>query len=181
MLIDQPAPLEARSIQENRAQDKRQRPPDQKRSAAVALQPFLRQMDRDTAGQQADAQEDRRLQNLPRGRSSETLTYIEDVGHHEDREDGGFRNNQAGHGHAAAIRQLPSPRGFRKRNGECAHCSCLTGTRCPYLRDASGPRVAGGWRPQGRSQSYRPAAAMLPTIPASMRPTDRSPPYRPSN
>src|SRR4030095_14421657 len=111
-------------------------------------------MNRETAGQQAERVEDGDLEHLTRRRPAQALPHVIQVGHDENREDGGLRPDEGDHGDFPARREAPCCGRVKSRLDdrwrECAHESLrVTRSGCPDLPDASSPTTVYDWRRQG--------------------------------
>src|SRR5262249_19135125 len=86
--------------------------------SSVAFQNLPREVDRQTARQQTNAVEDRRFQHFAWSWPGEALPHIEQIGHNEDREDGGLSEDETRHAYLPAIWEFPS---FRYLRQQCRH------------------------------------------------------------
>src|SRR5258707_15457049 len=80
-------------------------------------------MHRDAAGQQANSEEDRRLEHLRRSRAAEVLADVIKVGNDEDSEDRRLGEDQARHRNLTPIRKCPGLRRFKEDWRGSAHAS----------------------------------------------------------
>src|ERR1700733_10038654 len=117
--IDKPVPFLTRAEQKQPANNECQKPQDSEDALLAALQKFGGQVYGYAAGQKADGIKHRRFKDLARGWSTEALPCIEEIGHHEDRKDGGLGDDERGHSDLAAIGKNPGSRGLSDWN--CAH------------------------------------------------------------
>src|SRR5215469_16652269 len=165
-------PLAKCACEEDRSQGDGQKPPHREGTHFPTPQQLQRIVDRQTAGKQADGEEDRNTEDILRLGSGNALADVKHVGDDEDREDRGLGGNQAVHGDRSSGWRIPSEIISRDGDRPCAHEL----TRIPNqdLPDASGPTAGGGCGPREWPRSCTPAAAKGWTIRASMRPRDRS-------
>ena len=103
--VDQPVPFLARAEKKDARPERMSETTSSGSPALAAFQELRREVDRDTARQQANGVEDRRFEHFARRRSGEALPHVEEIGHDENREDGRLGNDETGHGDLAAIRE----------------------------------------------------------------------------
>src|SRR5258707_13897423 len=121
VLVDQPVPFLRGAEQERSAERDREQPEPDERAARAALERLAREVDGEAARQQADREQDRRLEHFARGRPAEALAHVVEVGHDEDGEDRGLRDDQAGHADGAAIGEPPVRGRLVTRDRDGAH------------------------------------------------------------
>jgi hypothetical protein len=114
MLVDQPVPFLAGTIQKRAAKNDCEDPATKKGAESISCKRFRGQMDRQAARQQADRVEDGRFKHFPRSRSCEAFPYIEQIRHDKDREDRRFGNDESSHRDLASIGKPPGCRRLRE-------------------------------------------------------------------
>src|SRR5262249_15058396 len=101
------------------------------------------------------------------GRPAEALAHVEEVSDHEDREDRGLRDDQAGHAYGAAIGQAPVRGRLVTGDRDGAHDARLIDQREPDTSSRgssrraviqSSSRARTSWWLVSLSTSWRPAA-----------------------
>src|SRR5262245_4003633 len=165
-------PLPKCACEECRSQCDGQKPPQRERTYSPISQQLQRKVDRQTAGKQADGEEDWNVQDIFRLGSGKTLADIKDIGDNENRENRGLGGNQAPHCDRSPGWKIPSEIICRDSYRPCAHE--LTRIANQDLPDASDPTADDGFGPRGWLRSCRPAGAKWWTIRASRHPRDRS-------
>src|SRR5262245_6180190 len=88
VFVDQTVPFAARAVKKEGAQNDRERPQTQESASAILFKELSSEVDCETAGPQADREEDGDLQDLARRWSCEALPHVIEIGNDENREDG---------------------------------------------------------------------------------------------
>src|SRR3974390_327038 len=123
LVVNQVMPFAAGAEEEEAAQQDGEEPGSKESSSLASLAKFLRKVNGDAAGEQADGEEDRRFQDFSRRGTREALSDVVDVSDNEDRKDRRFPDDEACHRDLAAIRKRP---GLRDSGCEFAHSSVLS-------------------------------------------------------
>src|ERR1700738_3377643 len=112
-VVDQVAPLARCTIEKDRSERKRQKPPECEGANLSPLQRLHGKVNRQTARKQTNGEEDRGMQHLFGCRPRQTLTDVKEVSHHKNGKNRRLGRNQAVHTGAAAWRKLPRDIGGR--------------------------------------------------------------------
>src|SRR5580692_12864334 len=92
-----------------------------KSKSNAALQTLRGEVNRQTAGQQTNRVEDRRLEDLARCRPRHTFSQVKEICDDENRKDRRLSDDETGHRHLPTRWQTPLGRRVRKYRCHCAH------------------------------------------------------------
>src|SRR5208282_1865210 len=128
-------PFGGGSIHESGTQRDSREPPRAESSHATPAKRSHGQVNRQTAGEQANRVKDRDTENFLWCRPRQAFTNIEKVGNYKDREDRRLRRDQAEHSNGATRRTIPLNRPCYS-HGSRVHSVSLIRISSPDLRDA---------------------------------------------
>src|SRR5262245_24566461 len=112
MFVNEAVPFPPGAEQKEATENNRERPQSKECRAILAFKRSAGEVNRDTAGQQADREKDRSLQYFSRSRSRHAFSHVEEISDHKNREDGRLRNDETGHRDLTPVRKSPSLRDF---------------------------------------------------------------------
>src|SRR5580698_2699814 len=121
VIVDQAVPFLRGAEEKQSAENDGEQPQEQKCAALAVLERFLREVDRQAAGEETNRVEDRCFENFAWSWAGETFSHVIKIGDDENREDGGLGDDETRHADFRAIWEFPRCGRFRKRSRGGAH------------------------------------------------------------